>query len=163
MMVDLSKQLKEDCTRLKQWLFQDALPIWQQNGVDYESGGFFERLSLEGKGLVEKQRARVPCRQLYSFIEAGRLGWTAWKPIVLNGYQYFCENFVAANGAIIAEFDPITKAKNLEFDLYDQAFALFAFAQIAHSVPELCEDAEQRAFKLLQLLQVELFSSKWWI
>ena len=152
-MDELSVQLSEDCKRLKKWLFQEAFPIWQRNGIDLNGNGFFERLSLDGLGLVETQRARVSCRQIYCFIEAGRLGWETWKPLVLNGYQCFCENFITSNGAIIAEFDPTNRTKNLEFDLYNQAFALFAFAHIASSVPELREDAEQRAEILLHLLK----------
>ena len=152
-MINLSVQLRENCKRLKNWLFQDALPIWERNGIDYESGGFFERLKLDGLGINETQRARVPCRQLYCFIEAGRLGWEPWKPIVLNGYQYFCENFVDSNGAIISEFDPISGVKNSEFDLYNQAFALFLFAHVANAVSELSEDAEQRATTLLLFLK----------
>ena len=148
-----SIQIEKICERLKSWLFQHALPIWRKNGIEQGTGGFFERLNLDGLGLLESQRARVPSRQIYSFVEAGRLGWDAWKPIVVNGYKYFCENFIDTNGAVISKFNPVNGTKNLEFDLYNQAFALFSFAQIADVVPEFRENAEQHARKLLKFLK----------
>ena len=41
-------QIEEHCERLKNWLFQHALPIWEKNGIEQDTGGFFDRLSLDG-------------------------------------------------------------------------------------------------------------------
>ena len=116
-----------------------------------------------GLGLIESQRARVPSRQIYSFVEAGRLGWDTWKPIVVNGYKYFCENFIDTNGAVISEFNSVNGTKNLKFDLYNQAFALFSYAQVADVVPELRENVEQNARKLLSFTTRQLRPSNCWI
>ena len=37
--------------QLKRWLFDHALPLWSEVGVDRARGGFFERIDLAGRAV----------------------------------------------------------------------------------------------------------------
>jgi mannose/cellobiose epimerase-like protein (N-acyl-D-glucosamine 2-epimerase family) len=56
------------------WLFDRALPLWSDHGVDTKSGGFHERIAQDGTVLDEPRRTRLVARQVYVFATAAELG-----------------------------------------------------------------------------------------
>lgn len=134
--------------RLLAWLRGEALPIWWAFGVDHVGGGFHEKLGLRCEIRPDPRRTRVIARQVFSFAVAGRLGWTGpWKRTVEEGLDYFLARCVRPDGivrmVIAADGAPIDDS----FNLYDQAFALFAFAAAARVVDDRSR-AEAAAVRL---------------
>lgn len=136
------------------WLKQDALPMWWQTGADLKRGGFVETIGLDGQATEAARRGRVQPRQIYCYALAGRLGWQGpWLEALQHGLKYFEEkywletgyyaNMVASSGDMLDD----------SFDLYNQAFALFGFAQAAQAVPTLRPDLEARSLRLLEMLK----------
>ena len=54
--------------RIAGWLYEQALPLWSQAGLDRESGGFVETLSLDHKpGFDRPKRMLVQARQIFVY------------------------------------------------------------------------------------------------
>jgi mannose-6-phosphate isomerase len=122
--------------RLLAWLLDDAYPRWAAAGVDAARGAFVEALDQDGLSLGIPCRARVPARQIYAFAMAPSLGWRGPAvSLVERGLGRFISDYrrpdglfrtlVAADGAVLD--DAVT--------LYDQAFALLAFAATQRLMP----------------------------
>lgn len=76
--------------KAKKWLFEIAAPIWSTKGV-YEDGMFVEEFAHDGTPKDEMRRLMVQARQIYSFAELGRLGWSGdWKSLIQNALPHFC-------------------------------------------------------------------------
>lgn len=136
--------------RLKNWLVRDALPLWARAGYDEASGRFAESLTLEtAEPSAAPARPRVPPRQIYAFLEGGRLGWPGpAADIARKGLAAFHQDFLQADGSL----RPSAADGSRPFDLYDQAFALFAYASIAGAVAGLREQVVADARRLRDLL-----------
>ncbi len=133
----MSPDLTAAADRLDHWLKADALPIWWTNGADHARGGFQELLSLEGKAVPAKRRARVQARQIYAYATGGRLGWTGpWRAAVEHGLDFFLTRYRMPSGLFrtLVEEDG-TPADDTVW-LYDQAFALLALAEASQAIPE---------------------------
>src|ERR1700732_4362849 len=86
-------------TRLVTWLTNSAYPLWAQNGIDPQNGGFIETLGQNGAGLPHPRRARVHPRQIYAFAQAQGLGWTGdAEGIVRRGMDYFTRYYRRPDG-----------------------------------------------------------------
>ena len=73
---DAFPQLRESLPPFLDWIRTDALPFWGSAGVDWERGGFHERLGLDGRPIEQvPKRVMVQGRQLYVYCHAGLLGW----------------------------------------------------------------------------------------
>ncbi|WP_150526402.1 AGE family epimerase/isomerase [Roseibium sediminis] len=155
---DLVSQVKEKTNHHLAWLRDDALPIWGSAGRIAETGGFAETISLEDKTATKSDcRARVMPRQIYSFIEGGRLGWTGeWTTISRTGYDWYLKTYFKADGTVISSAALDGTVTDDRFDLYNQAFALFAFANVAAIYEDLREDALSRAHTMMDYLQDSL-------
>ena len=123
--------LVERARHFDSWMRLNALPIWAALGVD-EDGGFHEAIDLSGRPVGEFRRARVQTRQAYVYAVAGDAGWAGpWRGLVSRALERFeatnlrtdglYRTRVSADGAILDDTP----------SLYDQAFALFAFAAAA--------------------------------
>ena len=111
------------------WLFDVALPLWWWDGADRMQGGFHEALSVDGKPLPRPHRARVIARQAFSYCEAGRLGWLGpWREAQRHALDYFRKHFIAADATVVSVVDLDGEVSDPSFDLYNQAFALLAYA-----------------------------------
>lgn len=111
-------------------MFDHAFPFWALNGVDKVNGGFIEQLTLDGSDAgTPFKRTRVTARQTYVFSHARLLGWNDSNAIVSGGIAFLTDRAwqgtskgfartVSRKGDVL---DPTP-------DLYDHAFALFAFA-----------------------------------
>jgi mannose/cellobiose epimerase-like protein (N-acyl-D-glucosamine 2-epimerase family) len=114
---------------LKRWLFDVALPLWWKDGADHVRGGFHEAISLDGRPLARPHRARVIARQAFSYCEAGRLGWRGpWREAQRHALDYFREHFITVDATVTSVVNLDGKISDPSFDLYNQAFALLAYA-----------------------------------
>ncbi|WP_026619979.1 mannose-6-phosphate isomerase Pmi [Ensifer sp. WSM1721] len=119
------------------WLADAALPLWRQKGFDPESGGFVETIDMKGEATRANRRSRVQPRQVYCFAEAGRRGWSGdWRTVAEGGLLYFDRVYRQPNGFYGALADADGQIIDPSFDLYNQAFALLAFAYLAEVLPE---------------------------
>ena len=114
---------------LTRWLFDAALPLWWELGADRVRGGFHEAISLDGRPLRRPHRARVIARQAFSYCEAGRLGWRGpWREAQRHALEYFRKHFVTADATVVSVVGLDGGVSDPRFDLYNQAFALLAYA-----------------------------------
>ena len=122
-------EVASEAVALKRWLFDEALPLWWQDGADHARGGFHEAIDLDGRPLALPHRARVIARQAFSYCEAGRLGWNGpWREAMQHALDFFCMHFITADATVVSVVDLDGKVSDPTFDLYDQAFALLAYA-----------------------------------
>ena len=121
--------LAGEAAALRCWLFDVALPLWWTVGADHVNGGFHEAIDLDGKPLALPHRARSIARQAFSYAEAGRLGWDGpWREGARHALDFFARSFVTADGTVASVVGLDRRVLDAKFDLYDQAFALLAFA-----------------------------------
>ncbi|MBD8892838.1 AGE family epimerase/isomerase [Roseibium litorale] len=141
--------------KLKDWLLTNALPCWQELGLDKSHGGFHEALELgTGHPADMPKRARVQPRQIYSFIEAGRLGWQGpWQTIARQGLDWFRVSYRLEGGTVAASVSADGSHQDPAFDLYNQAFALFGLGQAASVFEDQKEALLQEARDLLAYLR----------
>jgi mannose/cellobiose epimerase-like protein (N-acyl-D-glucosamine 2-epimerase family)/glycosyltransferase involved in cell wall biosynthesis len=114
---------------LQSWLFECALPLWWDLGADRARGGFHEAIDLDGRPGMHPHRARTIARQAFSYCEAGRLGWDGpWREAAQHALDYFRKHFIRSDGTISSVVDLDGGCLDPGFYLYDQAFALLAYA-----------------------------------
>ncbi len=122
-------ELASQATALRDWLFDRALPIWWDIGADRVHGGFHEAIDLDGRPVPKAHRARTIARQVFSYCEAGRLGWKGpWREAALHALEFFRAHFIARDDTIVSVVDLDGRCSDSRFELYDQAFALLAYA-----------------------------------
>ena len=115
--------------RLLTWLMEDAFPFWAAHGVDYENGGYFEKLDATGVPLEEMRRARLVSRQIYCFATAYELGWHGpANEIVHHGLGYLASRLIEDNGTVYKAVSTDGLTINRGYDPYDYAFVLLALA-----------------------------------
>lgn len=120
----------------RHWFLTQAMPLWASQGVDLERGGFFEKLDLNGRPLDEPRRTRVVARQIYVFCVAIKLGWQGdAQPLVLHGLDFLLNRLRAPDHTFHSAVTPEGAVVNPRFDLYEQAFALFALATVHKTLP----------------------------
>jgi mannose/cellobiose epimerase-like protein (N-acyl-D-glucosamine 2-epimerase family) len=121
----ISDQIRLLCA----WLFDAALPLWWERGADRVRGGFFEKIDVDGTPADLPRRFRVIARQAFSYFEASRLGWNGpGHEASLWALEYLARHFIAQDGTVISLVAPDGTVLDGGFDLYNQAFALLAFA-----------------------------------
>lgn len=147
-------RLDKAISNLTAWLESAALPLWSTAGVEQTTGGFHERVGQDGRPVVsDNRRARVQPRQIYCFSAAHQHGVAGdWEPLVRNGLTYFEKTFRKPDGLYGALANSEGVLIDPNFDLYNQAFALFAFSQVAASFPDARMAMEEKATELLRLL-----------
>jgi len=131
---------------LNEWLNTAALPLWRDRGFDGPGGGLVETIDMQGQPTRANRRSRVQPRQVYCFAEAGRRGWSGdWQAVAENGLAYFDRVYLQPSGFYGALADADGKLIDPSFDLYNQAFALLAFAYLAQVFPERSAEMEERS------------------
>jgi mannose/cellobiose epimerase-like protein (N-acyl-D-glucosamine 2-epimerase family)/glycosyltransferase involved in cell wall biosynthesis len=124
-----TSDIAAEAAALTRWLFDAALPLWWELGADRVRGGFHEAISLDGRPLRRPHRARVIARQAFSYCEAGRLGWRGpWREAQRHALEYFRKHFVTADATVVSVVGLDGGVSDPRFDLYNQAFALLAYA-----------------------------------
>ena len=120
-------------TKVSNWLFHQALPLWAEQGVDGQ-GRFFEQLDFEGRARTGlRRRTRVQARQIYVFCEAAALGWAPGRAVAQAGLDRMIAACRRDDGLWVAATDDAGAVVDETPDLYDLAFVLFALAA-AHRV-----------------------------
>ena len=114
--------------RVATWLFEETLPRWSSNGVDWDNGGFHEALSFEGIPLGKPKRMRTMARQVYAFSVAKLRGWDGpADEIVAHGIDFISRGRTRQGGwARIQNIDG-SIVDECE-DAYDHACVLLALA-----------------------------------
>ncbi|MEZ5919997.1 MAG: AGE family epimerase/isomerase [Parvularculaceae bacterium] len=119
----------ETIARLKRWRIQSALPFWAEAGPDRAYGGFIEELDFTGRDAARPlKRTRVTCRQIYVFSHAALLGWEDGRDLIAHGAEYLETKARLPDGGYARLLTREGKVHDPALDLYDNAFALFAFA-----------------------------------
>jgi mannose/cellobiose epimerase-like protein (N-acyl-D-glucosamine 2-epimerase family) len=145
---------------LSAWLRDYALPVWDTHGVDRRSGGYFENISFPGSQRAfdasgEVRRGRVVARQIYVFDVGRRLGWTsALANPVDHGCDYLFSRLYAGDGVFHTAADAATHEPRASFNLYEQAFYLFALARLSTTSADRYPIVEA-ALRCLQRLRGE--------
>jgi mannose/cellobiose epimerase-like protein (N-acyl-D-glucosamine 2-epimerase family) len=128
--ITLKSDLETMQRSLRTWLFDKALPIWWNSGGDLQKGGFFEKLNLDGTPHDIDRRTRVAARQVYSYALAKNMGYTGETDAVIDqGLKWLsgpARN--PATGLLYAVLTPQAAVVRGEFDFYDHAFAMLAYA-----------------------------------
>ncbi|UYN97322.1 MAG: AGE family epimerase/isomerase [Enhydrobacter sp.] len=124
--------MKAAADRLRSWAIDHALPLWATRGFDREHGRFEERLTLDGRPVVDVPiRLLVQARQIYSYGLAARRGWyPKAAELVEVGFATMRREYHRPDGAegwvcAIHRDGSIADAKR---DLYALAFVLLAVA-----------------------------------
>ncbi|MBC8055543.1 MAG: AGE family epimerase/isomerase, partial [Rhizobiales bacterium] len=127
------------------WLVGQALPTWSRTGVDTSAGGFFEQIDLQGGAVEAPRRTRVVARQIYVFATAERRGWLPGADaLVDHGLRFLRDRLRLPDGTFVSSALPDGSPVDAEFDLYEQAFALFALASARRGRADreaLCSEA----------------------
>jgi mannose/cellobiose epimerase-like protein (N-acyl-D-glucosamine 2-epimerase family) len=137
------------------WLFNSALPLWFERGIDWDNWGYSERLSFDGETLDDARRINVQARQVYVFCEAGRLGWTGdWKKAARHGLSAI-EKYRRTDGLYSLKLSASGETLGDAPEVYGQAFVLFAWAHatVAFAGDLTFEDKSQDLLATLRQLR----------
>jgi mannose-6-phosphate isomerase len=123
--------LSEAANWYREWLTEAALPLWATTGVDARTGAFVDALTLAGEPVLTPHRARVQARQAFVYASATRAGLgDKWLPIAERGYAFYRQFYRRPDGL----FAVLTADDGRVLDdtpyLYEQAFSLFAMAEL---------------------------------
>lgn len=111
------------------WMFEAALPLWAERGVDRVDGGFYEELGAEGRPTAcDFKRVRVMCRQIYVFSHGTVLGWKPGADISEWGYKYLVTQARLREGGWARVLSRRGAVIDATIDLYELAFVIFAMA-----------------------------------
>lgn len=136
------------------WFVAQAMPLWTTAGVDLAQGGFAEKLDAQGRPLDEPRRTRVVARQLYVWSVAEPLGWPHdTSGVVAHGLDFLLHRLLQADGTFASSVTPQGQVVNATFDLYEQAFALFAMATVYRRKPQAHADLLDVSTRLLTVLR----------
>ena len=132
--------------RWQRWFVSQAFPLWSERGIDPAGGGFFEKLDARGDPLEEPRRTRVVARQLYVCAAAPRLGWQGdTLPLLRHGLGFLMTRLQRPDGCFANSFDVRNQSQDPTFDLYEQAFGLFAMASVFEANRLAFQDLPERA------------------
>ena len=125
----MSKALITKARQLRDWLLEAAFPLWWRVGADHALGGYHERIDFDGRPVILPRRSRVAARQAFCYREAGRLGWNGpWREAGRYALDFLRDRFAQDDGTVISTVAQDGGVLDATFDLYNQAFALLAYA-----------------------------------
>ena len=140
-------RLQEAWRDRREWLFEEALPLWARAGAD-PAGGFHDQLDDQGRPAPGPKRLRVQARQVFVYAEAGRIGWTGpWREAVQHGLKFLTDHAPLDGGPLASLYED-GQARGLA--LYDQAFVLLALAHARRALDD--PRLEIRALAFLEML-----------
>ena len=114
------------------WLFDSAMPLWAEHGVDAQTGIFFEALDFTGHDVgLPVVRVRVQARQIYVFASAHAAGWSGPAlELAEAGMFALRAGGWRSDRGWAAQIDRTGQGVEWPGDLYDHAFVLFALARL---------------------------------
>lgn len=140
---------------MRHWLVEAAFPLWWRVGADRSAGGWHERIAFDGRPVILPKRARVAARQVFCYHKAGQLGWQGpWREAGRHALAFLGERFVRSDGTVVAAVAQDGSIVDATFDLYNQAFALLAYA-CAHQAIDPGGGWWTRAYALIETLSRE--------
>lgn len=143
--------------RFFKWMDLAALPLWATLGVAPD-GAFIEALDGDGRPVGAFRRARVQARQAYVYAAAGRAGWSGpWAGLTATALDRFEATNLRPDGLYRTQVDSDGRILDDTPWLYDQAFALFAFASAAAAgvEPGAMSARAHRLLAALNALRIE--------
>lgn len=114
--------------RVEHWLFDEALPLWAEKGVDRENGGFFEALDFAGEPVLRPKRMRTVARQVYAFAVAKQFGWTGEADALIAGGLAFMQRGRTEGGGWARTLSVDGAVLDPAEDAYDHSCVLLALA-----------------------------------
>jgi mannose-6-phosphate isomerase len=136
---------------LRDWLLNDALPLWWARGADHEFGGFHERLRQDASPAGEPRRSRLHPRQIHAFSLGAELGWSGHaEAAVQHALRFYLAHYQRSDGLFIRLVAPDGTTRDADAELYDQAFALLGLASAYKLLRE--ESLRQQALQLLNAI-----------
>ena len=142
---EIATERRQIVRTLRALITEHSLPLWSREGWDPVTGGFVERLDLEGRAdRAAPRRVRVQARQIYCFAKAADLGWyPQGRAIAMNGLDYLLAKAKGPDGraGFVHLLDADGSVRDPLRDAYDQAFVLLALS----TVYQLSRDAQVRA------------------
>ena len=139
--------------KLRWWLFDAALPLWWKVGADHARGGYHERIDFDGRPVLLPKRSRVAARQAFCYSEAGRLGWDGpWRKAGRHALDFLRQRFVRDDGSVISTVSRDGSVLDATFDVYNQAFALLAYA-CGHGALDPGGGWQAQAYRLVATLR----------
>lgn len=143
------------------WMRTAALPLWATLGT-HAGGAFAESLTLEGRAIETRRRARVQTRQLYVFARAGARDWAGpWRERVERGLDSFLTGYVRPDGRVRNSLNPDGTVQDDAVVLYEQAFALLALSAVHAAGIETGRCETQAGAMLEHLLASRLPGGGW--
>jgi len=128
----VSLPLKSAAKLLRDWVIDQALPLWADAGFDRDHGRFEERLSLQGERIVDVPlRLMVQARQIYVYALASRRNWhSGARTLVELAYASMLRDFYRRDdhGGWIYSITRGGAIADSQRDLYAHAFVLLAIA-----------------------------------
>jgi mannose-1-phosphate guanylyltransferase/mannose-6-phosphate isomerase len=147
--------------RFGDWMRTAALPLWATLGV-HPDGAFVETLTLEGRPVESRRRARVQTRQIYVFARAGAQGWTGpWRERVEKGLEQFLASYLRPDGAVRNALNADGSVLDDGIVLYEQAFTLLALSAV-HAAGIRTDLCEAQAGRMLDRLFAERLPNGGW-
>lgn len=115
---------------IRSWMFDKALPLWADRGIDRKYGGYVEQLTLDGEDAeVLFKRTRVAARQIYVFSHAAVLGWQSGNELAAHGVDFLTQRaWLGPDKGFARLLTRTGELLDATPDLYDHGFVLFAFA-----------------------------------
>lgn len=149
--LDFATQPREDlrtgAVRFAAWMRQAALPAWCTLGQNSE-GGFEELLTLDGRRLNAPRRSSVQARQIQVYAQAGHLNWPGpWKAAVDHGLAWTNSRLVNDDGLLRARLTAAGAVEDGDASNYDQAFLIFALAQVSSIAPDAEREEQARRIR----------------
>ncbi|MFT4089779.1 MAG: AGE family epimerase/isomerase [Asticcacaulis sp.] len=140
-----SETLLQKKSALKSWLFDKALPLWWEVGADHVRGGVHEKLGQDGHPTQDNRRTRVAARQVYAYALARRMGYEGeTNAMIRHGLEWLSGPAATPDGLVTSVLTPDGEVIRAEFDFYDHAFTLLAYASAFHINPQ-DKSLEQKA------------------
>ena len=132
-----TRRIEATAARLRDWAVEAALPLWAGAGFDRLRGRFQERLTLEGRPIVDVPiRLMVQGRQIYAFGVAKRRHLHPGAlDLVEQAYATMVHQYHRADGRdgwVFAVNSNGTVANGTR-DLYAHAFALLGIASFVEA------------------------------
>ncbi len=115
--------------KVRSWMFDFALPLWSEAGFDRRHGVCRERLNLNGTiSDPGYRRIRALARQVYVYSHAQKLGWSGPANEVADSTLQFMSRMAwqGPEAGWAKRLDQSGGVSDGSYDLYDNAFALFA-------------------------------------
>lgn len=112
------------------WISNIALPWWAAHGVDRADGGYVEQVTPDGRDVgIAFKRTRVTARQIYVFSHGYMMGFAPGLDVARHGVDFLVsKTWLGPDKGFARKLSRSGALLDATPDLYDHAFALFAFA-----------------------------------